>query len=197
MKKIIEFSLRNKFALWLLTIMVVVAGLYSGLNMKMETIPNINTPIITISTTYPGATPEEVVDKVTQPIEQKVEGLNGVSNVTSSSFQNASSIQIEYRFSKDMDEALTEVKDALDGEEFPDGVTDPSISRLSLTAFPVLTLSASGEDSLTELTDLIENEVAPTLEGLDGVASVSLSGQSVKEVQLRFDEDELAKKRVG
>src|SRR5689334_13778999 len=104
MKKIIEFSLRNKFALWLLTIMVVVAGLYSGLNMKMETIPNINTPIITISTTYPGATPEEVVDKVTQPIEQKVEGLNGVSNVTSSSFQNASSIQIEYRFSKDMDE---------------------------------------------------------------------------------------------
>lgn len=192
MKKIIEFSLRNKFALWLLTIMVVVAGLYSGLNMKMETIPNINTPIITISTTYPGATPEEVVDKVTQPIEQKVEGLNGVSNVTSSSFQNASSIQIEYRFSKDMDEALKEVKDALDGEEFPDGVTDPSISRLSLTAFPVLTLSASGEDSLTELTDLIENEVAPTLEGLDGVASVSLSGQSVKEVQLRFDEDELA-----
>lgn len=191
MKKIIEFSLRNKFALWLLTIMVVVAGLYSGLNMKMETIPNINTPIITISTTYPGATPEEVVDKVTQPIEQQVEGLNGVSNVTSSSFQNASSIQIEYRFSKDMDEALTEVKDALDGQEFPDGVTDPSISRLSLTAFPVLTLSASGEDSLTELTDLIENDVAPTLEGLDGVASVSLSGQSVKEVQLRFDEDEL------
>ncbi|MFK3935983.1 efflux RND transporter permease subunit [Alkalihalobacillus sp. NPDC078783] len=191
MKKIIEFSLRNKFALWLLTIMVVVAGLYSGLNMKMETIPNINTPIITISTTYPGATPEEVVDKVTQPIEQQVEGLNGVSNVTSSSFQNASSIQIEYRFSKDMDEALTEVKDALDGQEFPDGVTDPSISRLSLTAFPVLTLSASGEDSLTELTDLVENDVAPTLEGLDGVASVSLSGQSVKEVQLRFDEDEL------
>ena len=192
MKKIIEFSLKNKFALWLLTIIIVVAGLYSGLNMKMETIPNINTPLITISTTYPGATPEEVLDKVTEPIEQKVEGLNGVSNVTSSSFQNASSIQIEYRFSKDMDEALTEVKDALDGEAFPDGVTDPNISRLSLSAFPVLTLSASGEDSLTELTDLVENEVAPTLEGLEGVSSVSLSGQTVKEVQLRFNEDELA-----
>ncbi|TSB48320.1 efflux RND transporter permease subunit [Alkalicoccobacillus porphyridii] len=192
MKKIIEFSLKNKFALWLLTIMVVAAGLYSGLNMKMETIPNINTPIITITTTYPGATPEEVLDKVTEPIEQKVEGLNGVANVTSSSFQNASSIQIEYRFSKDMDEALTEVKDVLDGESFPEGVSDPSISRLSLSAFPVLTLSASSEESLTDLTDLVENEVAPALEGLDGVSSVSLSGQTVKEVQLQFNEEELA-----
>ncbi|MGG5832687.1 efflux RND transporter permease subunit, partial [Bacillus pumilus] len=63
---------RNKFAVWLMTIIVTVAGLYAGLNMKQESIPNINTPVITVSTTYPGATPDEVSDKVTDPIEKSL-----------------------------------------------------------------------------------------------------------------------------
>ena len=58
MNKIINFSLKNKFAVWLLTIIVTIAGIYSGLNMKLETIPDITTPIVTVTTVYPGATPE-------------------------------------------------------------------------------------------------------------------------------------------
>ncbi|MFL6561446.1 MAG: efflux RND transporter permease subunit, partial [Bacillus sp. (in: firmicutes)] len=96
MKKIIQFSLKNKFAVWLLTIIITIAGLYSGMNMKLETIPNINTPLVTIMAVYPGATPEQVAESVTEPIEKRVENLDGVSVVSSSSFQNASSIQIEY-----------------------------------------------------------------------------------------------------
>ena len=60
LNSIIKFSLKNKLAIWLLTIIIVAAGLYSGLNMKQETIPNISTPLISISTVYPGAAPEEV-----------------------------------------------------------------------------------------------------------------------------------------
>ena len=83
MNSIINFVLKNKFAVWLMTIIVTVAGLYAGLNMKQESIPNINTPVITVSTTYPGATPDEVSDKVTDPIEKSIQNLNGVSVVTS------------------------------------------------------------------------------------------------------------------
>lgn len=103
--RIIHFSLKNKFAVWLLTIIVMAAGLYSGMTMKLETIPNINTPVISVVTAYPGATPEEVANKVTIPIEKAVKNLNGVDIVTSSSFQNASSVQITYDYEKDMDEA--------------------------------------------------------------------------------------------
>lgn len=110
MNSIINFVLKNKFAVWLMTIIVTVAGLYAGLNMKQESIPNINTPVITVSTTYPGATPDEVSDKVTDPIEKSIQNLNGVSVVTSNSYENASSIQIEYDYSKDMDEAKKKLK---------------------------------------------------------------------------------------
>ncbi len=88
MNGIINFSLKNKFAVWLLTIIITIAGIYSGMNMKLETIPSITTPIVTVSTIYPGATPEEVTENVTKPIEQQVQNLNGVSVINSTSYHD-------------------------------------------------------------------------------------------------------------
>ncbi|WP_034671073.1 efflux RND transporter permease subunit [Ectobacillus panaciterrae] len=194
MKGVINFALKNKLAVWLLTIIVTIAGLYAGTNMKLETLPNINTPLVTITTIYPGATPDEVADKVTKPIEQRVKNLQGVDVVSSTSFANASSVQIEYNYSKDMDKAVAEVKEAMGKLQLPEGVKDPDISRLSFNAFPVISLSVSDEKkSLAELTDLVEKELVPSLEGVEGVASVSIAGQQVEEVQLKFKEDELKK----
>jgi hydrophobic/amphiphilic exporter-1 (mainly G- bacteria), HAE1 family len=189
---IINFVLKNKFAVWLMTIIIIVAGLYSGFNMKLETLPNINTPVVTITTVYPGATPEDVADKVSEPIEQRVQNLNGVSVVSSTSYQNASAVQIEYKYSKDMDEAKREVEDAVSDISFPDEVNDPEVSRLSLNAFPVIALSVSDENqSLSELTKTVEGTIIPEFEGLDGVASVQASGQEVQEGQIVFDQDKL------
>ena len=81
--------------------------------MKLETIPDITTPIVTVTTVYPGATPEEVADKVSKPMEEQLQNLSGVNVVSSSSFQNASSIQVEYDFDKNMEKAETEIKEAL------------------------------------------------------------------------------------
>ncbi|PLR78171.1 Swarming motility protein SwrC [Bacillus sp. V3-13] len=193
MNKIINFSLKNKFAVWLLTIIITVAGLYSGLHMKLETIPNINMPMVSITTVYPGATPEEVADQVSEPIEQAVKNLNGVNVVSSTSFQNASSVQVEYDFEKDMDEAEQEVKDVLSSLSLPEGVKDPEVMRISFNAFPILAISASNEkQSLAELTTAIEDEIVPALQGLDGVSMVQVSGQQVEEVQLVFNEEKMA-----
>lgn len=192
MKKIIQFSLKNKFAVWLLTIIITIAGLYSGMNMKLETIPNISTPLVSVMTIYPGATPEQVAEKITEPIEKRVENLDGVSVVSSSSFQNASSIQIEYDFSKDMEKAQNEVKEALSNLELPDGVEEPKVSRMSFSAIPVMSLSITNTDqSLAELTKTAEEEIVPELEGIEGVSTVVISGQQVNEVQLKFNETKL------
>ena len=193
MKNIIRFSLKNKLAVWLLTIIVTVSGLYSGLNMKLETIPNITTPLVTVMTIYPGATPEEVADKVTVPIEKRVKNLDGVDIVSSSSFQNASSIQIQYNFDKDMDKAQEEAKEAISGVVFPEGVQAPDVSRLSLNAFPVMSLSiANNEQTLPELTKITEETIVPELEGVEGVASIQISGQQVEEVVLAFNKEKMA-----
>ncbi|HDR6313703.1 TPA: efflux RND transporter permease subunit [Bacillus thuringiensis] len=192
MNKFINFSLKNKFAVWLLTIIVTIAGIYSGLNMKLETIPDITTPIVTVTTVYPGATPEEVADKVSKPMEEQLQNLSGVNVVSSSSFQNASSIQVEYDFDKNMEKAETEIKEALANVKFPEGVKDPKVSRVNFNAFPVISLSvASKNESLATLTENVEKNVVPGLKGLDGVASVQISGQQVDEVQLVFKKDKM------
>lgn len=192
MNKIINFSLKNKFAVWLLTIIVTIAGIYSGLNMKLETIPDITTPVVTVTTVYPGATPEEVADKVSKPMEEQLQNLSGVNFVSSSSFQNASSIQVEYDFDKNMEKAETEIKDALANVKLPEGVKDPKVSRVNFNAFPVISLSvASKNESLATLTENVEKNVVPGLKGLDGVASVQISGQQVDEVQLVFKKDKM------
>ncbi|MFJ5965899.1 efflux RND transporter permease subunit [Bacillus sp. NPDC093026] len=192
MNSIINFVLKNKFAVWLMTIIVTVAGLYAGLNMKQESIPNINTPVITISTTYPGATPDEVSDKVTDPIEKSIQNLNGVKVVTSNSFENASSIQIEYDYNKDMDEAKREIEDVISNIDFPENAEKPKIARFSINAVPILALSVSGnKESLEDLTKKVEEDLVPSLEGLNGVSSVEASGQQIKEVEFSFKQQKL------
>ncbi|MCM3757252.1 efflux RND transporter permease subunit [Sporosarcina aquimarina] len=194
MKKITNFALNNKFAVWILTIMVVVAGLYSGFNMKQETMPTITLPNVTVLTTYPGAAPDDVAEKVTVPIEQRIQNLDGVELVSSSSLANASSIQVQFGFKTDMDKATEEIKEALSKLSLPEGVKDPEVSRLSFDALPVMTLSVSDNKRTAEaMTTVVENDVLPALEGIEGVADVQITGQQLKKVTIDFDEEQLKK----
>ncbi|MGO4543974.1 efflux RND transporter permease subunit [Paenibacillus sp. 2TAB23] len=192
MKSIIRFSLNNKFALWILTLLVLFAGLYSGLNMKMETLPDITVPIVSVTTVYPGAAPEEIMEKITKPIEQRTRNLKGVEIISSTSYENASSVVIEYTYETDMDKAEAEVKNILAELSLPQGAQDPSVSRISLNAFPVVSLSLSNDNlNLEQLTKEVQDNVLPRLQGIEGVASVQISGQNVQEGELTFNQEKL------
>ncbi|MFD2673680.1 efflux RND transporter permease subunit [Marinicrinis sediminis] len=193
MKGIIQFSLNNKFAIWILTLMVSIGGLYAGMNMKMETLPDIEVPIISVTTIYPGAAPEEVLDNITKPMEQNTRNLDGVTTIRSSSFESASNVIIEYNYDKNMQDALNEAREAIAGIPMPAGSQEPDISRISLNAFPIMSLSVSGDMPFDELTQLTETQMIPELKGLDGVASIQISGQQVNRVELSFDQQEMAR----
>lgn len=193
MQKITSFSVNNKFAVWLMTIILTAAGLFAGLTMKLETLPDITTPTVSVTTIYPGASPEQVLEEVSTVLEDRLQNLNGVEQVRSSSFQNASNIQIDYDFSTDMDEAEQQVKDALSNIELPESAQDPQVSRLSFDAFPVIGAAISDESlDLAELTKLVEEEVQPALEGVEGVQTVQIAGQEIRRVELQFDQEALA-----
>ncbi|AIY06188.1 hypothetical protein Plano_2223 [Planococcus sp. PAMC 21323] len=193
MKQIIDFSLNNKFAIWILTVMIVAAGLYAGLTMKQESIPSITLPAVTVVTVYPGAAPDEIMEEVTVPMEQRIQSMNGVELVTSTSMANASTIQVQYDFEVDMDQATRDLEDALSKVTIPEEANDPQVSRLSLDAFPVLALSISNSDSsLEELTATVENDVLPALEGVPGLSEAQVSGQRVQKVTITFDQQALA-----
>lgn len=193
MKPIIRFSLNNKFALWILTVITIVAGLYAGMNMKAETIPNIEVPIMTVITVYPGAAPQDVLDKVTKPLEQRLRSQDGVKVVRSTSSENFSAIILEYNYSKNMDDAEQEAKEAVGSMSFASGIQTPSVSRISLNAFPVLTISITDESrSQAELTELLNTDIAPALQRVAGVAEAQISGQEVQEVLIKPNAQKLA-----
>lgn len=193
MKGIIQFSLRNKFAVWLLTIIVTVVGLYSGLTMKQESIPNINVPYLSITAVYPGAAPEAVVQEVTKPLEQRLHNVNHVKTITSTSMENAASLFIEFDYSTNLDNATAEVREALNDVTLPDDAQKPKITRFSINSMPVISLSLSDNKGgdLESLTRIAENDIKAALEDVDGVASVQIAGQYIKEVQLKFDQAKL------
>jgi len=188
MKSIIKFSLNNKFAIWIMTAIIAFAGMYAGLNMKQETLPNLELPILQMTAVYPGAAPEEVLENVTKPLEQRIVNLGGVEVVQSQSMENVAAIMLQFDYGTDMSQAEADVEEAIGAVKLPAGVEAPAIARISMNAFPILSLSASS-DSLTleELTKLVEEEIGPAFEGLSGVSSVEIAGQFVKEAQLRFD----------
>lgn len=185
----VRFVLKNKFAVWLLTLIVTFAGIYSTTQMKMESIPDISIPYLIVAGVYPGATAEQVMDEVSIPLEQAVESLEDVKAVFSNSSANVSQVQIEYEYGVDMDQKKRELESALDGVTLPEEVETPSILAISLNMFPVVALSVSSEsESIVELTERVENSILPEIEKIDGVASATVNGQHIEEIHLTYDQ---------
>lgn len=192
MKGFVNFVVKNKLAVWLLTIIIIVSGIYSGSRMKTEMIPDISIPYLMVTGVYPGATPERVMEEVSIPIEKAVENLEDVKAVYSNSYANMASIQVEYDYGIDMDEAKRALDSALDNVTLPDSVEAPTITSISMDMMPVVALSISSEtEDIVELTSTVEEIIVPNLEKLDGVASATITGQHIEEIELRYDEEKL------
>jgi len=192
-KGLVNFVLKNKLAVWLLTIIITASGIYSGTRMKMESIPNISIPYLIVMGVYPGATPEQVMNEVSIPMEKAVEGLEDVKAVYSTSSSNVSQLQIEYEYGVDMDEKKRQLQSALDNVKLPEEVNEPTIMAISLNMMPVLALSISStEEDIVELTSTVEDILLPKIEKIDGVASATITGQHIEEVEITFDEEKMA-----
>ncbi|MEH7418797.1 efflux RND transporter permease subunit [Neobacillus drentensis] len=192
MKAIANFVLGNKLAVWLLTIIITVSGIYSGTRMNMETIPNISIPYLMVTGVYPGATPKKVMEDVSMPIEKAAEGLDHVKSVQSNSYSNMSSIQVEYEYGIDMDEAKRALKSALDDVKLPDGAQEPKVTAISMNMMPVVALSvSSSKEDIVDLTSTVEDVLLPKIEKIDGVASATITGQHIDEVDLTYNQAKL------
>ncbi|MER2078183.1 efflux RND transporter permease subunit [Psychrobacillus psychrotolerans] len=189
MKGLVNFVLQNKLAVWLLTIIITVSGIYSGTRMNMETIPDISIPYLMVMDVYPGATPEQVMEDVSMPLEKAVENLAGVKSVYSNSNSNMASIQVEYEYGEDMDEANRALKSALEAVKLPEGAQDPIVTAISLNMMPVVALSVSSKsEDIVELTSTVSELLVPKIEKIDGVASATIAGQHIEEVELTYNE---------
>ncbi|MFJ7667962.1 efflux RND transporter permease subunit [Lysinibacillus sp. NPDC097195] len=193
MKGLVNFVLKNKLAVWLLTIIITVSGIYSGTRMKMESIPDISIPYLIVMGVYPGATPEQVMNELSIPFEKSIESLEDVKAVYSTSSSNIAQVQVEYDYGIDMDEKKRQLESALDNVKLPEGAQEPTIMAISMNMMPVVALSvSSSKEDIVELTSTVEDLLLPKIEKIDGVASATITGQHIEQVSFKYDEAKMA-----
>ena len=191
-KKILQFSLGNKFAIFLMVLLVIFAGIYSSSKMKLELLPDAEPPIITIQTALPGATPETVKEDISDKIDSQVRSMSDVKSVSAQSIQNASMVSVEYEETADMDKAENDLQKEIDKIKFDEEVEEPELTRSSIDAFPIVAYSFSNkEDNLKDTTNKINSELIPRLETIEGIQTAQLNGQTSREVSVKFDQDKL------
>lgn len=192
-KGLVNFVLKNKLAVWLLTIIITVSGIYSGTRMKMESIPDISIPYLIVMGVYPGATPEQVMNELSIPFEKSIESLEDVKAVYSTSSSNVAQVQVEYDYGIDMDEKKRQLESALDNVTLPEGAQEPTIMAISMNMMPVVALSvSSSKEDIVELTSTVEDLLLPKIEKIDGVASATITGQHIEQVSFKYDEAKMA-----
>src|SRR5699024_5804213 len=191
-KKLLQFSLGNKFAIFLMVLLVILGGVYSSAKMKLELLPDVEPPVITVQTTMPGATPETVKEEISDKIDDQIRSMASVKNVNAQSIQNASMVSVEYENGTDMDKAENDLKKELDKIKFDDGVEDPDLTRNSMNAFPIVAYSFTTKDNnLKDTTKKVNNQLLPKLQTIDGVQNAQLNGQTSREVSIKFDQEKL------
>ncbi|MCS4486007.1 efflux RND transporter permease subunit [Staphylococcus americanisciuri] len=191
-KKLIDFSLSNKFAIMLMVLLVILGGVFASFKMKLELLPDTEPPMLTITTTMPGATPETVMKEVSNPIDEAIRGMSDVSSVKTESLANASLITVKFNEQTDMDRAEQDIDKVLKKLEFAEGVEKPEIQRNSLYAFPVVAYSILHDNNdIKQSTKDVENNLIPKLQEIDGVQRATVNGQTSRRVKVEFDDKKL------
>ncbi|MGE5531185.1 MAG: efflux RND transporter permease subunit, partial [Bacteroidota bacterium] len=178
---------------------LVIMGFVGLGKMPWDLNPKVDFPIVSVTIPYPGASPDEIEQRVVRPLEDQVSVINGVDRVTSQAQENIGSITIRFRYGTDVDVAAADVRDALDRTkaEFPDDVKAPSIFKLDIGAMPVVTLGIVGNRPPRDLRQLVDDNIKPVLGQVPGVAAVSITGGEIREIQIVADRDRLDAARIS
>ena len=184
-----KFSVKKPFTVIVAVIMVLILGYVSFTRMTTDLLPSMELPYAIVITTYPGASPEEVESAVTIPIEESMATISNIENVSSVSNENYSLVILEFAEDTNMDSASLDMRESLDQLESTwnnDMISSPIIMKLNPDMMPIMIAGVEDEnyDSAAELTRYVEDEIMPELQSVEGVASVSASGELEESVQI-------------
>ena len=190
--KIIAFSIRRPVSVFIFAVAAIVFGLVAFQRLATDLLPDITYPSVTVQTTYDGAAPVEVENLVTRPVENAVGVVNNVVRVSSSSRADVSEVTLEFSWGTNMDLAALDVRERLDTMRLPAEADRPVLLRFDPSLDPILRLGLFGQEDLIRLRLLAEERVKRSLERIEGVAAVVVSGGLEEEIQVELDERRLA-----
>lgn len=189
-----KFSVKKPFTILVAVIMVLALGFVSITRMTTDLLPEVSMPYILVITPYPGASPERVETEVTSVIENKLGTVSGVENVSSTSAENYSLVQLQFDEDADMNSAMVKVSSAVQQLEgsLPSTAMTPSIMEIGMDMMATMYVAASYEEmDIYELTEFVDSTLRPYLERQSGVSSVSGTGLVEKMVQIELNKDKI------
>jgi HAE1 family hydrophobic/amphiphilic exporter-1 len=177
----------------MLVLMPVVVGIISYAKIGVDLFPNVDLPIVNITTTRPGASVEEMETGVTKRIEEVVNTISGIDELRSITKEGISTIIVQFVLEKNRDVAQQEVQGKINTvlSQLPTGTDAPIVDKFDVDATPVMTIAVSGKRSLREITEIADKQIKESLSSLSGVGSVSLVGGLKRAINVTVDAQKL------
>jgi multidrug efflux pump len=194
-----ELCIRRPVLATVLSLMVVVIGIVSYGRLGVREYPKIDEPIVSVSTTYPGASAEVIESQITKVLEDSLAGIEGVELMTSRSRSERSDIDVRFRITRDPDSAAADVRDkvARVRARLPDNVDEPVVAKVEADSFPIIWMSVTqGGRTPMEVSDYLARYVKPRLSVLPGAADVRIFGERRVSMRVNVDRDRLAGYRL-
>ena len=190
--KIIGFSIGRPVTIIMLMTAMLLFGAIAFSRLPINLLPDITYPTLTVRTEYIGAAPNEIENLISEPIEEAVGVVTGVVRVSSISRPERSDVILEFEWGTNMDFASLNVREKIDLLNLPQAAEKPILLRFDPSLDPILRIALSGNESLTALRIMAEEEIKRELEALEGVAAVKISGGLEEEIHVELDESRLA-----
>ena len=182
-----RFCIKHRVTTLLAVIMIAVFGVVFTTQLQMSLLPDMEAPMAVVVCYYNGATPSDMEELVTRPLETAVMSVPGVDSISSTSSDGVAQVQITYVEGTNLDIAASKLREKFDMLSLPDGAMDPMIINMNISDLMPTAMIALAGDDLAELQALAEDVVVPALERIDGVASVTVSGGVTQQVSVEVD----------
>ena len=192
MSRLTELAVSKRSVVLLLAVALFIAGISAWGSLKQELLPDIDFPVITVIAPLPGAGAADVAEQVTKPIERSIASIPRLSSLSSSSANSIAIVVAQFEFGTDVKEARSTIEQNLQSAGLPTGVT-PQVAALNINASPVVIASVAGtsQDGLDAAAQVARTKVVPALQGIEGVATVDLTGGLEPQVVVTLDPDKL------
>lgn len=189
-----KYSVKRPYTVLVAVVLVIVLGVVSLSKMTTDLLPDMSFQYALVITTDMGASPEQVESDVTAPIESAMATTSNIKNISSISYNSYSVVTLEYEQNANMDSVVIEIQQSLDqiSGQWDDSIGTPMIMKVNPDMLPVLAAAVDmdGMDA-AKLSEYVENELSPAIESLEGVASVTTTGQLEESVQVTLDQDKI------
>lgn len=177
----------------LVFIAFAIFGIFSFMKTSIAQLPDFDANVLLVMSSYPGASAADIETNLTKVLENGLNGVSDLKDMTSKSKENISIITLEFNYGVDIEEATNNVRDKLDmiNSSLPDQASTPVIFKFSMDDMPILILSATAEESLPGLDKILDDKVTTPLSRVKGVGTVSVSGAPTREIQVYCDPNKL------